>query len=262
MPPEHEVTGSNPVGRVMDERRKDRLPRGAIAVVAIGVFASILAAVLTNENLSSADTLPWAGSRTMASTKAVPLGPQGSIRLLKPRIFASKTNIAGYTLFMIETRLALNVGRYDGRAAARCSISAPLPATNAQTPNQRAAYPRPSENLDDQSVTDYVVAEFAARGGAYSAVDTTPGENLSFVEYSDLPGTELLWETYLDNHAVWDWLLPEKQSGKTAKLGFFSLFRTTERLPAKIECTAAAGDNTAKLSTKISMTPVPGDTTG
>jgi len=144
-------------------------PRGALAVIAVGLLATIAAALLSNPNASAgAVEIEWEQHAPLADSKLaqVPGGP-GELQLVEGGMRATGRNVSGYQLFRATEVLSISKGAAVGGARVKCAIRVPARHTLVtHTPGNRAAYPRPSEEdeLIKQEVPENVVVEFNAKG--------------------------------------------------------------------------------------------------
>jgi hypothetical protein len=249
VPPEHEVTGSNPVGRVMSVGTDTRPPRGALVVIAIGLIATFAAAALaTDEPLGSAAELEWEAKAPLpdSPTAAIPGG--GSMRIDEAGIRVSESNISGYRLYRVAGVLKIDAGSAVGQGRVRCATRVPGSALIAHTPGSRAAYPRSSsgENLTKQDVPEVVLVEFNVQGGELAVLELED----AFETFTEQPGVVVSWSPYRKGVQEWQWGLPDGRPAKPLELGFASFWRTTAAPAARISCTieTAAGESTVRTT--------------
>ncbi len=194
--------------------RPDRPPRGALIVIAVGLVATLAAAVLADENLAGdATRLEYVQSRALPDSERVDVpGGGGTMQLTDAGLDAAGTNVSGYNLFRSNATLTIDRGSPVGRARIRCLMRAPGGTEVAQTPDLRASYPRSSEeNLMDQEKYDTALVEFAAKGSGLAVVDM---EDLPPL-YATIKGVKLEWPTYTDGVERWRYFLPPARRRKT-----------------------------------------------
>jgi hypothetical protein len=248
VPPEHEVTGSNPVGRVVDTLRKTRPPRGAIVVVAIGLIATLAAALLTTDASSgSAAELLWTAKAPLSDSKRAKIPGGGSMQLSEAGLRVTEPNISGYSLYRVTGVLEVDAGSAVGQGRVRCATRVPGSALVAHTPGSRAAYPRSSsgENLTKQEVPAVVLVEFNVQGGELAVL----GLEDAFEAFTDEPGVVVSWSPYRKGVQEWQWGLPSGRPAKALELGFASFWRTTGTPAARIVCTIQTGAGRATVRT-------------
>jgi hypothetical protein len=218
------------------------LPRMAVAVVAGGLFLSVLSPLLYDDATYGGE-LEWVQSKSIPNSAPVRFGDGGGVRIQAGAISSTEPNFSGYWLYRISGTLAIRQPRSDPVSDATCTLETPDDAIVGRTANRRAAYPRPSENLAGQPVPHSIVVQFAAEGGE------TVGVRLSdvFGRYVIGSRTALEWAPFEEDHQTYLWAFEQPQPGTTLKLRFASLWRTTGRRQASIACNI--GDGVARART-------------
>ncbi len=233
----------------MNDEPDTRPPRGALIVVAVGLFACLAAALLaTDKSSGSAADLEWVQKVPLPDSRAVPVpGGRGETRLTEAGIRATGTNVSGYSLYRVAAKLEIDAGTPIGSGRIRCAIQAPGGTEVAQTPGSRASYPRSSEDLFAQEVPEVVLAEFNSHGAGLAVLEF---EDLFEDGFSSERGLKVEWPPYQVGKERWEWFLPPGQPQKTLELPFASLWRTTAIPSAKIACTltTSAGEATVKTA--------------
>lgn len=235
----------------------DNPPRGAVVVVAVGLFATFAAALLANENLAGdAAQLEYVQSRALPDPEPVPVpgGGSGEMRLTDLGLVATGTNISGYNLFRSAATLEVDRGTPIGRARILCAMRAPGGTEAAQTPDLRASYPRSSEeNLMAQESYDTALVEFSSKG-----------TGLAVVEMEDLPdawatvkGIKLEWPTYKVGVERWRWFLPPGTPAKKLVLPFATIWRATKIPAVEVSCALTTSAGTATIEASGAMTRLP-----
>jgi hypothetical protein len=230
------------------------VPRGALIVVAVGLLACVAAALLaTDKSSGAAAQLEWVQEKPLPDSRPVSVpGGGGQMRLTEAGIRATGTNTSGYSLYRVAAVLRIDAGAPVGGARILCSMRAPGRTEVAQTPGSRASYPRSSEELIKQGVTDNVLVEFASNGTDLAVVEFgdvfeigANGES-----FADERGIKLEWPAYRVGREQWEWFLPPGPPAQPLELGFASIWRTTAIPAAKIACTltASAGEATVRTA--------------
>jgi hypothetical protein len=238
------------------KKPEDRIPRGALAVVAVGLLACVVAAlVATSPTGGAAAQLEWVQQAPLPDSKAVSIpGGGGSMRLVEGDIRATGTNVSGYSLYRTAATLTVGAGAPVGRARVLCSAKVPHGTEVAQTPGSRASYPRSSEELSDQPVPEVVLAEFSSHG-----------DNLAVLEFEDLfqngfateKGVKVEWPTYEVGEEHWEWFLPPGPPKQTLELPFASVWKTTKTPSVTLACTLTAGAGKATVRTAGALEHAP-----
>lgn len=244
------MTDSNTVAVVSEEAAPDnRIPRGALIVVAVGLIACIAAALLvTDKSAGSATEVEWVEEAPMADSKPVAL-PDGSGKMrLEDGLFkASGTNASGYELFRVSTVLRIDAGSRVGSARINCLMTAPEETEVGQTPNSRASYPRSSEKLFAQELPETVLVDFSSKGAEYAVLDFT---DLFQGGFSTRRGVKLEWPEYVEGEEGWQWFLPPGPPKEDLVLPFASVWKTTTIPSAEVACTVTTGAGEATVRTE------------
>lgn len=222
-----------------------RTPRGAIAVVAVGLVLSAATALLTLGEDEGGARLDWEESAEIPDSEATPLGSDGQLQIIAAGIESTRANAGGYRLFRIAATLELDLGSFDGRSRARCKVSVPRRSVLARTPGKRAAYPLPSEDLRTQTVPELSVIRFNAKGTDIVGVEVSD----AFDQFTDAADVLVEWAPYRQGEQTWDWSLPAAQRDEPEGLSFATMWRTTEGPGAEIACIAEAGPIRARTTT-------------
>jgi hypothetical protein len=235
-----------------------RPPRGALIVVAVGLLATIAAALLSNPNASAgAVEIEWEQHAPLADSKPVPVpGGRGQIQLVEGGLRATGRNVSGYQLFRVTDVLSISKGAATGGARVKCAIRVPSRHTLVtHTPGNRAAYPRPSEEdeLIKQEVPENVVVEFNAKGTDVALVEL--GD--AFEKFSNERGITVSWTPFQIGKQGWQWGLPRGRTIRRLDLGFGSIWRTTVPPSAHISCTLTTSAGSAEVSSAGTLTGRP-----
>jgi hypothetical protein len=235
---------------VSDEAPPDnRIPRGALIVVAVGLVACLAAAVLANDKLAgSATEVEWVEEAPMADSKPVSL-PDGSGKMqLEDGLFkASGTNASDYELYRVSTVLRIDAGSRVGSARINCTMKATEGTEVGQTPNSRASYPRSSESLFAQELPETVLVDFSSKGAELAVLDFT---DLFQEGFSSERGVKLEWPEHVEGEEGWQWFLPPGPPKQDLVLPFGSVWRTTTIPAAKVACTVTTGAGKATVRTE------------
>lgn len=222
-------------------RRLRELPRGVLAVVAVGLGASVLAPLLVSE-ATGGGRLGYAGEVGIPPSTSERLGEAG-VRITDGEMATTRSNFAGYRLFRVSASLEAdsNAGISDVNCKTRVGSSALV----GRTPNRRAAYPRPSEELLAQEVPSEIVVEFNAEGGELIAVDF----NDAISSFSGGRDALVEWAPYEPGEHTFKWDLDPEAAGPV-NLDFATFWRTIGQQQARIECVAEGGGKRVKVSTE------------
>jgi hypothetical protein len=229
------------------------MPRGALIVVAVGLFACLAAALLATGKSSGASAeLEWVQKAPLPDSKPVPVPGGGGeqMRLLEAGIRATGTNVSGYSLYRATARLEIDAGAAIGSGRILCGIKAPGRTEVAQTPGSRASYPRSSEDLFAQEVPEVVLAEFSSHGTALAVLEFS---DLFGDGFSSERGLKVEWPPYRVGRERWEWFLPPGQPRQDLSLPFASVWKTTVIPSARIACTLTTSAGSATVRTAGSL---------
>lgn len=230
------------------------LPRGPVIVVAVGLFACLVAAVLATDKTSGAAAqLEWVQFKPLPDSKhaAVPDGG-GEMWLSEAGVRATGTNVSGYMLYRVASVLKITAGSPIGGGRVLCLTRAPGKAEVAQTAGSRASYPRSSEEVFEQELPENVVVEFSSHG-TYSAL-VPLADAFNSDHFATEKGIKLEWPPYKVGVERWEWFLPPRPPSETLELGFASYWRTTTPPAAEIECTLTTSGGTTTVATAGALT--------
>jgi hypothetical protein len=229
-------------------------------VVAVGLVATVAAALLANEDLAGeAAALEWVQERPIPDSRpaGVPGGSGQTMQLTQGNMYATGVNVSGYSLFSAGTVLRIDAGAPVGSSRIGCAQRAPSGAEVAQTAGLRASYPRSSEkNLEEQELPESgVQVEFSSHGTYAAEVQL---ERLP-KRAADEPGIKLEWPTYTPGVERWHYFLPPGRPKRTLVLPFATVWRTTKAPAVKISCTltTSAGKATVRTAAALSKPSEP-----
>jgi hypothetical protein len=237
---------------IPDENPANRIPRGALIVVAVGLFSCLVAAVTTTGPTGgSAARLEWVQKAQLPDSRPVPVpGGGGTMQLVEAGIRNTGTNVSGYSLYRTAATLKVSAGAAVGSARIRCGIKVPSGTEVAQTPHLRATYPRSSEELADQETFETILVEFASHGDTLASLEF---EDLFRHGFANEKGIKVEWPTYRIGEERLDYFLPPGPPRQELQLPFAVAWRTTAIPAAQIACsmTTSAGTATARTQGKL-----------
>jgi hypothetical protein len=250
----------NTVPPVNGRPEDNRLPRGALIIVAVGLFACLAAALLaTSPGEGQAANLEWVKRAPIDDSAPVDVpGGGGQMQLIDAEIKATGGNVSGYALFLVGATLRIDAGSPVGDGRVLCAIAAHRRTEIAQTSGGlRATFPRSSEaGIYSQDVPETLLIDFSARGGELvilepelvPAFTTERGIKLEWPKYE--VGTENLKYFIAGGKPKQDLVLP-----------FYTVWKTTAVPAADVSCTVttSAGKATVRTSGGLPAFPPPID---
>ena len=224
------------------------LPRGAIAVVVVGILATLAAHLLTDTELATGERLDWEAEADMPDAKPARLG-DGEVRITGARIDSTRDNTSGYRIFRIAGNVTIDPGATPRRIDADCTTEVPDGVIIARTPGRRASFPQPSEDLAAQEVPEIVILRFNAKGSDTNGVELTD----AIEDYTNTPDVLVEWSRYRQGQHTWEYVFKGGgETGAPLRASFASMWRTTTTDPAgTITCRVTeAGGPTATARTR------------
>jgi hypothetical protein len=233
----------------MEAGKDNRPPRGALAVVGVGLLATLAAALLsTNKPLGSAE-LEWEAKRPLPDSKHVSIPGGGGMLLTDSGMRATEANGSGYRLFRVSSVLKIDPGSAVGHARLHCINRSPgRRAELGRTPNSRAAYPRSSSETDlmkQGNVPEEVEVAFNAHGSEFAELKL--GD--AFPAYTSVHGVVVNWAPYQVGSHEWRWALPKGRPAKPIELGFASIWRTAGTPEVDVSCVLETSKGSAEVGT-------------
>lgn len=230
----------------MADERQDRPPRGALVVIAIGLLATIAAALLSTDKPLGAAALEWVEEASMPDPKPVAIPGGGQMALSEGQIRSTEPNAGDYTLFRSSALLTIDAGSAVGHGRLRCTMTVPKRTIIAKTPKSRASYPHSSEDLADQETSETSLVEFSSHSTDLASVEI--GDRLNS-RYTREPGIVVEWPPFRIGEQVWQLGFPAGRPKEPLRLPFISIWRTTVTPAARISCEIETAAGSATVST-------------
>jgi hypothetical protein len=245
-------SGSTPPGTGPD----NRIPRGAIAIVVVGLIATLAAALLTTgKGSGEAAHLEFVQQRAAPDSKpvVVPGSKDAQMQLVENRIQATGTNFGEYELFRAVDVLKIDKGAPIGGGRIVCTIHALGRGTliGQSSNGLRTLYPRSSEEgIFGQSIPETILVRFSSHGYELATLEVF---DLKQPRFATIKGVKLDWPAYEEETEHLDYFLPEGKAKATVELPFYSVWRTQEPPAAKVSCRleVAAGKATVKTESSL-----------
>jgi hypothetical protein len=229
----------------MEMLTKSRPPRGALAVIAVGLIATITAALLsTDEAGGSSVEIEWTAHAPLPGSPPAAIPGGGSMRLEDGSLRETEKNIEGERIFLATSVLRIEAGAAVGQARVRCRMRGGG-AELGRTVNSRGAFPRSSGeyNLTKQEVPGSVGVRLPIQGAEYASLEL--GD--AFETFTDLPGVVVSWLPHRTHSQEWQWGLPEGRLREPLALGFAGFWRTSGQVSAQVSCTLETGAGKATV---------------
>jgi len=236
----------------MADERQSRPPRGALVVIAIGLLATVAATLLSTDKPLGATSLEWVEEASMPQPRPVAIPGGGRMALSEGQIRSTEPNAGEYTLFRTSALLTIDAGSAIGHGRLICAISVPKRTIVAKTHDSRASYPRSSEDLADQEVSDTSLVEFSSHSTELASVEI--GDVISS-RYTREPWIVVEWAPYRIGRQAWRLGFPSGQPKEALNLPFVSIWRTTVTPAARISCTIETAAGSATVRTAGTLPP-------
>lgn len=244
----------------MDGPEDNRLPRGALIVVAVGLFACLAAAVLaTSPGEGQAANLEWVKRAAIPDSAAVDVpGGNGQMRLVDGEIKATGANVSGYALFLVGATVRIDAGSPVGDGRVLCTVAARRRTEIAQTSGGlRATFPRSSEaGIYSQDVPETLLIDFSARGGQLVILEPE-----LFESFTTERGVKLEWPEFEEGTENLKYFIAGGKPKQDLVLPFYTVWKTTAVPAADVSCalTTSAGEATARTAGELPAFPPPID---
>lgn len=232
----------------MNEALDTRPPRGAIVVVAIGLFATVVAAWLSTDDAGGSSVkLEWEARAELPDSGVAEIPGGGSMRVEDVGLHRTEENVNGEKVFRATAVLRIEAGSAVGQGRVRCQMGSGDDYELGRTVNSRGAYPRSSGeyNLTKQDVPGSVGIKFHSNGAEYASL---PMDD-TFEVFTDKPGVVVSWDTYDPRSMGWQWGLPEGRPERPLELGFATFWRGTAVPQIDASCTLENAQGAAEVET-------------
>jgi hypothetical protein len=244
----------------LEELKRERPPRGAIVIVAIGLVACVVAVLATTDKGSGGFAyLEWVQKTKLPDSKAVAVpGGTEKMQLVDGFIRSTGTNVSGYNAFQVATELRIGAEAPIADSHIICTIhGGPGAEIGRSQGGLRTLYPRSSDGIYTQPGPETVVLDFSSHGTEFAALDvsdlpqkwtTERGIKLDWPEYE--PGTEHLNYFNAGGKPKQELVLP-----------FDAIWRSTKPPAASVACTVktSAGKATVETAGELKKLPPPID---
>jgi hypothetical protein len=234
----------------------ERIPRGAIIVVVVGLIATLAAAVLSGGGATGdAAHLEFVEKGKIPDSKAVavPGSKTAKMQLVGGTIKATGTNVAGYELFRVVSTVKIDPGgRIGGELL--CATHAPRTGTliAKSEGGLRMLYPRSSEEgVRGQEVPESVEAQFASHSHLFAILEEVTEDMPK--NFTTIEGVKVGWPKYQEGTEHILYHLPHGKAKTTVELPFYTIWKTKKAPAAQIACTLETKLGKATVETEGSL---------
>jgi hypothetical protein len=230
----------------MDSVLDTRPPRGALAVVAVGLVACVAAWLLSTDEVGgSSVAIEWVQRAPLPDSAPAAIPGGGSMRLEDGGLRVTEANINGERIYRAASVLQIEAGSAVGQARVNCKMRGGRGAELGRTVNSRGAFPRSSGeyNLTKQEVPESVGVRLPIQGAEFASLEM--GD--AFETFTGLPGVVVSWLPYRTDLQEWQWGLPKGRPQAPLALGFATFWRTTGQPSVETSCTLETGAGRAAV---------------
>lgn len=225
-------------------------------MVIVGLVTSLGIFGLSKKSGGTSAELDWDVKEPVKTPVERQLGDKGTFRLARTSISAIAPNVEGELIYRVSGMVTIDSDRRVPTVV-RCDIATTNGGESmiARTPNLRAAWPRPSDDLHRQEVPETAVVKFNAVGASVLGL---PIRDV-FRRYTDSDAPTLVdWDGYEEKVQNWVWTMEEGTGSGAATLGYAVVFKTAEQPTGEIECKAALapGSGSGRASTATIKVPL------
>jgi hypothetical protein len=240
----------------LEEMKRERPPRGAIAIVVIGLVACLVAVLAsTGKGASEAANLEFVMSAKVPDSKAVAIpGGTQKMQLVDGLIRSTGSNISGRNLFQTANILEIEAGAPISDSRVLCSIAAPGGAEIGHSGGGlRTLYPRSSESGIYELRLEPVVVDFSSHGYELALLENEAGLPEAFTNEK---GVKVEWPEFEPGTEHLEYLIAGKPE-RDLRLSFNSIWRSTVIPKAKVACTITTDAGKATVETKGALKHLP-----
>ena len=189
---------------------------------------------------SSSAKIDWQTSEEIDVPPAAKLGRNGEFAMERTTLSATGQNGGGEgeSIFMITGVLRVDTNSAKVPARALCEFEVlDGESSIARTPGGRAAFPRPTNDLDlqKQGVPEELTIRFNAVGNDFSILPIR--DFFRLYTNSDVR-TTANWEPFEERVQSWIWDLPNGTGSSASLLSYAVVFKTAVKPEASIRCEA------------------------
>jgi hypothetical protein len=243
----------------VEELKRERPPRGAIVIVAIGLVACVVAVLAsTGKGEGEAAHLEWVKEAKIADSDAVKVpGADQEMQLVKGKLRATGTNVSGYSLYQVAQTLKIGAEAPLKKSRVICSMSVPEGVEiGHSSQGLRTLYPRSSEGIFSQEAPETLLVDFSSHSSELAVLEV--GDYTS--RFTTEKGVKLEWGEFEAGTEHLKYFIAGKPKNDL-ELPFYAVWRATVAPKATTTCTleTAAGKSTVKTTGELQHLPPPID---
>jgi hypothetical protein len=223
-------------------------PRGAVAVVILGLVVTVAAVLLSRNPGEAGAEISYASQNDFPQSKTAKFGRGGNTQIVDGKISTTAPNDVGDRLFVIETSLRANAGNGAKVTEVRCQLKLPKHAVMGQSEGRRAAFPRPLADTADDAIKEGVPVDFQNGSEAQAGVAL---RNV-FFKYVVGGNPSVQWSNLAAGQHTWKWSYATPVQRTRDNFAAVVVARGGETVP--IACTPQAtsgGSATARTAVRL-----------
>lgn len=230
------------------------VPRGAVATVVVGVIASVMAVAIdfvTEDGGGSAESTTWLTVQRVEAPPLKDFGDGGQFGLARTTLSAIEPVESGELLFRVAGLVEVDAGPGPGPVTVRCDVKSPAEGSFiARTPQRRASWPRPADDLGAQPVPEELVVKFRQAGKTILGLPVRD----AFRSFTDSARPASVgWISFVDQTQNFAWKMPEGTGKGGATLAYAVVFKTTERPRFITECSGSSPESRQSATIEASQ---------
>ncbi len=225
-------------------------PRGAVAVVVVGLLVTLAAVLLSRTPGASGTDVPYQAQIDLPGSPTVKFGNGGNTQIVGGKL--SKTAADKTTsdrLFTIETSLRAKAPSGAKINQVRCQLRLPHGVHMGLSEGRRAAFPRPLANTADDEIKEGVPVDFL-NGGTEQAGIALRNVFLKYVRGGN-PSVE--WPNLAVGQHTWLWKYPTPVTRTHDNFAAILIARGGETVQLACEPEAKAGTATQRATVRTAI---------
>jgi len=235
------------------DNKSDRIPRGAIVVVIVGLIGTFGVLALDWAGGGTSAELTWTTIEEVKTPDEVKVGP-GTFSMDRTTLSAIGQNGGGEAVYRVAGSVRVDSGG-NNPTSVRCDIRSLDPdSTIARTPKRRASWPRPSDELQAQEVPESSVVKFNAVGNDILGLPIRDVVR----RYTNTASSTLVdWDGFEDRTQNWVWDMKDGTGPSPATMGYVVIFKSSVKPDATLKCVADVDGNTVTKKARATQTEWP-----
>lgn len=221
------------------------IPRLAVGVVVLGLIVSLAVYALSFLPGNGSEEIAWDTVEPIKSPSAKAAGG-GSLAVTRTSLAALAPNEDGLLLYRVAGAIRIES---NGRKTTqvRCDVTSRVAGDTriARSTRLRAAWPKPSDDLQAQEVPETSFVKYATADA--NKVDLPIRDVARRYIDADVPVT-VDWDSYIENSQNWVWHLDDGTGAGAATLPWLVIFEADNRPRGTIRCSATIGSGEAKFT--------------